>query len=153
MNRDEIIGGIVIFLFGAATALLSLKMPIGTFRTAGSGMFPLCLGILLMMLSALYLLSLHFKEKKSSEKQPASGLSEPIKQTILFLGTMGLTTLFLNWLGYPLSSFLLLLSLFRILGLKRWAHNALLSFMTSVASYLLFVQWLKIPLPKGWIGL
>ncbi len=146
------IGGIVLFLFGGVTTLFSLKMPIGTFRVAGSGMFPLCLGILLMMLSALYLLSLYFKEKPS-EKNPASELSEPNKQTILFLGTMVLTTLFLNGLGYPLSSFLLLLFLFRILGLKRWAHNALLSFITAVASYLLFVQWLKIPLPKGWIGL
>ncbi len=153
LNKDEVIPGIAVFLFGGVTTLLSLKMPIGTFRAAGSGMFPLCLGILLMMLSALYLLNLYFKEKKPSEKKSAFGLSEPIKQMILFLGTMVLTTLFLNGLGYPLSSFLLLLSLFRILGLKRWAHNVLLSFITAVASYLLFVQWLKIPLPKGWIGL
>ncbi len=143
----------MIFLFGAITTVLSLKMPIGTFRAAGSGMFPLCLGILLLMLSALYLLNLYFMEKNPPGKKPASELSEPNKQTIFFLGTMVLTTLLLKKFGYPLSSFLLLLSLFRILGLKRWAHNALLSFIVVAASYLLFVQWLKIPLPKGWIGL
>jgi hypothetical protein len=53
MKRDEVVVGIVIFLFGAATTLLSLKMPIGTFRMAGTGMFPLFLGILLMILSAV----------------------------------------------------------------------------------------------------
>ena len=41
VNRDEIIVGIVIFLFGLITTVLSLKMPIGTFRMAGTGMFPL----------------------------------------------------------------------------------------------------------------
>jgi small-conductance mechanosensitive channel len=153
VKRDEAIGGMVLLLFGLVTVILSLRMPLGTFRIAGSGLFPLCLGILLLMLSALYLLSIYFKEKKPSRKKPASELSEPNKQTIFFLGTMVLTTLLLNKLGYPLSSFLLLLSLFRILGLKRWGHNALLSFIVVVASYLLFVEWLKIPLPKGWIGL
>jgi hypothetical protein len=45
------------------------------------------------------------------------------------------------------------MALLKILGMKGWAHNILLSFMTSVVSYFLFVQWLKIPLPKGWIGI
>ena len=54
MKRSEALGGGVIFLFGAVTAVLSLQMPIGSFRAAGSGLFPLCLGILLMALSAAY---------------------------------------------------------------------------------------------------
>jgi len=44
VKRDEIIVGIVIFVFGGMTTLLSLRMPIGTFRMAGTGMFPLFLG-------------------------------------------------------------------------------------------------------------
>ena len=40
MKRDEIIGGIILFLFGGITILLSLQMPIGTFRAAGTGLFP-----------------------------------------------------------------------------------------------------------------
>ena len=49
MKRDEIIEGVVLFLCGAGTVALSLQMPIGTFRMAGSGLFPLCLGIALML--------------------------------------------------------------------------------------------------------
>ena len=37
LNRDEMVGGIVIFLFGAITTLLSLRMPIGTFRMGRDG--------------------------------------------------------------------------------------------------------------------
>ncbi|OGQ01155.1 MAG: hypothetical protein A2026_08725 [Deltaproteobacteria bacterium RBG_19FT_COMBO_46_12] len=153
MDRDEIFGGIVIFLFGMATALLSLKMPIGTFRMAGTGLFPLCLGILLMVLSGLFLSKLFFHGKEVSVKKELIETRRSIKQLTFFFGTMVLVTLFFNRLGYPFSSFLLMLALLRILGVKKWTTVLPLSFITAVVCYFLFVQWLKIPLPKGWIGL
>jgi hypothetical protein len=61
--------------------------------------------------------------------------------------------MFLNSLGYPLIAFLLMVSLLKILGMKRWSINILWSLTTAAASYFLFVQWLKIPLPKGWLGI
>ncbi|NWF92738.1 MAG: tripartite tricarboxylate transporter TctB family protein [Syntrophaceae bacterium] len=154
MKRDEIIVGIVIFIFGGITAAVSLRMPIGTFRMPGTGMFPLLLGILLMILSGILVLRLFFQGRQIRVKSEPSGesLGSPV-QLILFLGTMVFITLFFNQLGYPLSSFLLMVALLRILGVKRWTLNLPLSFVTAVVSYFVFVQWLQIPLPKGWIGL
>jgi len=136
------------------TALLSLRMPIGTFRMAGTGMFPLCLGILLIFLSCIFILKLLYQGKITTGRRDsvAEVRGSPI-QLILFFGTMVLVTLLFNRLGYPLSSFLLMLALLRILGVKRWRLNLPLSFITAAVCYFLFVQWLKIPLPKGLIGL
>ncbi len=154
MNRDEVVPGIVIFLFGATTTLLSPKMLVGTFRMAGTGMFPLCLGILLMILSGTFILRIFFQGKEGQVKKEASiESSESPMQLILFLGVMTLATLFFNQLGYPLVSFLLMVALLRILGIKRWGQNILISVVTAVGSYFLFVKWLDIPMPKGWIGL
>ncbi len=154
MKRDEVVPGIAIFLFGAITTLLSLKMPLGTFRMAGTGMFPLCLGILLMILSGIFILKIFFEGKEEQTKKEASvESSESPIQLILFLGTMALATLFFNQLGYPLTSFLLMVALLRILGIKRWGQNILISVVTAAGSYFLFVKWLDIPMPKGWIGL
>jgi hypothetical protein len=154
MEKDEMASVIVLFLFGAVTALLSLRMPIGTFRMAGTGMFPLFLGILLMILSGAFILKIFFQDKKEQVKKKASiESSESPVQLILFLGTMALATLFFNRLGYPLISFLLMVALLRILGIKRWRLNILISVVTAVGSYFLFVKWLDIPMPKGWIGL
>jgi putative tricarboxylic transport membrane protein len=154
LKRDEAIVGIVIFLFGGLTALLSLKMPIGTFRMAGTGMFPLILGIILMVLSGAFILKFSFQGKEEQIKKEASiESSESPIQLILFLGTMVLATLFFNRLGYPLTSFLLMVALLRILGIKRWGLNILISVVTAIGSYFLFVKWLDIPMPKGWIGL
>ena len=129
-------------------------MPIGTFRAAGTGMFPLILGILLMILSGAFILKIFFQGREGQVKKEASiESSESPIQLILFLGTMALATLFFNRLGYPLTSFLLMVALLRILGIKRWGLNILISVVTALGSYFLFVQWLNIPMPKGWIGL
>jgi putative tricarboxylic transport membrane protein len=154
LKRDEAIVGMTIFLFGGITVVLSLKIPIGTFRSAGTGMFPLCLGILLMILSCIFVLKIYFQGKKGQVKKeaPIESSESPI-QLILFLGTMALATLFFNQLGYPLTSFLLMVALLRILGIKRWGLNILISVVTAVGSYFLFVKWLDIPMPKGWIGI
>jgi putative tricarboxylic transport membrane protein len=154
MKKGEIFSAFVLFLFGAATAILSSKMDIGTFRKAGTGMFPLFLGILLMVLSGSFLLKIFFKNKKTA----GGGESEvetpgAKKQLVLFLGALVLNALLFDKLGYPLSSFLLMLSLLRILGIKQWGINILISAVTAAGSYFLFVQSLNIPMPKGWIGI
>jgi hypothetical protein len=154
VKKDEAIVGVVIFLFGGLTTLLSLRMPIGTFRIAGTGMFPLFLGILLMALSAIFIVRILYQNRKTTaRKVVVPGDRSSPAQLILFLGTMVLATTFLNKLGYPLTSFLLMIALLRSLGVKKWIFNFIISFMTAGASYFLFVQWLKIPMPKGWIGL
>jgi hypothetical protein len=153
VKRDEMIGGIVLFLFGVVTTFLSLRMEIGTFRAAGTGLFPLALGILLMLLSGAFLLEQFSEKPKTAKIERGSGFSQSTLQLILFFGTMALATLFLGKLGYPVVAFLLLMVLFRILGMKHWSSNLLLSFATAAFSYILFARWLKIPLPKGWIGI
>jgi putative tricarboxylic transport membrane protein len=154
LDRDELLPGIVILLFGAVTALLSLTMPLGTFRMAGTGMFPLFLGILLVILSGAFIskILLHGKGEQGKKDAPVESSKSPL-QLILFLGAMVLATLFLNPLGYPLISFLLMTALLRILGIKRWRQNIAISLVTAAGSYFLFVKWLDIPMPKGCIGL
>lgn len=154
MKRGEIIGGGIIFLCGGMTVVLSLQMPIGTFRMAGSGLFPLVLGIILMLLALLHLANLLFQ--KDAELQPPQAAAAPpgaTGQMLMFLGASALATLCLNILGYPLTSFLLMLSLMAILGVRRPALLVALPLLTAAGSYLLFVQFLRIPLPKGLIGL
>jgi putative tricarboxylic transport membrane protein len=154
MKRDELIGCGIVFLFGGITAILSLQMPIGTFRMAGAGLFPLCLGILLMILSLLFLLNLLFGEKAAPQtSKPDATTPANVKQVLLFLGITAGATLCLGFLGYPAFCLLIMLLLLRILGIRRPVFLLGLSLLTAVGAYLLFVRFLKIPLPKGLIGL
>jgi hypothetical protein len=154
MKRDELIGCGIVFLFGGITAVLSLQMPIGTFRMAGAGLFPLCLGILLMILALFFLLNLLFgKRVTPTTSEPAAATPANAKQVLLFLVITAVATLCLGFLGYPVFCFLLMLLLLWILGIRKPALLLGLSLLTAVGAYLLFVRFLKIPLPKGLIGL
>ncbi len=154
MRRDELIEGAVLFLCGGVTVVLSLRMPIGTFRMAGSGLFPLCLGIILMLLALLYLANLLLqRDAKGHPGQTAGATPGAAGQMLLFFGASALGVLGLNILGYPLTAFLLMLLLLRILGIRRPVLLVALPLLAAAGSYLLFVQFLKIPLPKGLIGL
>ena len=141
MKRNETAGGIALLMFGGATAVLSLQLPIGTFRAAGSGLFPLGLGVLLMVLASMFLLAL--RVQAPPQAQPDAGTHEAPespRQMLLFLGAIILATL-------------LLVVLLRILGVTQWRLNLLISGVTTGVAYLVFVHWLKIPLPMGRLGL
>jgi len=155
MKRAELIEGVVIFLCGGLTAVLSLRMPVGTFRMAGSGLFPLSLGIIMMLLALLYVGDLLLRRKGVQGYSGKAAAAAPggAVQMLLFFGASALAALGLNTLGYPLTAFLLMLLLLWILGLRRPVLLVILPLLTAVGSYLLFVQFLKIPLPKGLIGL
>jgi putative tricarboxylic transport membrane protein len=154
MKQIDIQGAVVFFLFGAITTTLSLQMPIGSLRAAGSGLFPLGLGILLMVLSSAVILKALWpadeekKEQVCAEEEPVSAL-----QVVAYLAVIVVTTMLWRTLGYAIVSFLLMLGLLRTLGLKRWPLNLTISFFTAAGSYALFVYALKIPLPKGFLGI
>ncbi len=152
MRTRETWGAVVLLVLGLTTSLLSLQLPLGTFRAAGSGLFPLCLGLLLMLLAGLYLLQLRRLARACAPGEPGSRHLDRGRMG-QFLAAVGGATFLLTPLGYPLTAFLLMLALLRILELRRWSVNLAISLLTAAASHLLFVRWLQIPLPRGWIGL
>jgi hypothetical protein len=153
MKGSDATGGILLFFFGAITAALSLRMPIGSFRAAGTGLFPLSLGLLLMVLASMFLLALRVQAAPQAQRDAGTREApQSLGQMLLFLGAIILATLLLESVGYPLITLLLLVALLRILGVRQWRMNLLVSSVTTVVAYLVFVHWLKIPLPMGWLG-
>ena len=144
---------ILVFLFGGITMLLSLQLPLGTLRMPGSGLFPLGLGLLLMGLAACQMLQPRLRAAASAKSGGGGTGDGSAHRVLVFMGIMALATALLDLLGFPLVAFLLMLALLQLLGVRRWRDSALIALLTAGASYILFVRWLQIPLPKGWIGL
>ncbi|MEJ5377921.1 MAG: tripartite tricarboxylate transporter TctB family protein [bacterium] len=148
--RGEIAGGFVLFLGGGVTVALSLGMPLGNLRMPGPGMFPMAMGALLMILSGIW--TLRFIWQHEAARKSLSWRTS-LKRVLPFVGAMALCVLLLDALGYPLTSFVLLLVLFRLTGSKAWALNFFLAWAVAGVSYLVFVRWLQVPLPRGLLGL
>jgi hypothetical protein len=150
---------IVLFLFGAATALASLALPIGTMRDPGSGFFPLLLGVLLAALAVAQGVSLHRERPKQAQAAPippaapsSQRRDEGTRRVLLFMGAVALAVALLPTLGYALTSLLLMLALLHILGVTSWLLIGTVSAATAIACYLVFVRVLGIPLPAGLPG-
>jgi hypothetical protein len=147
-------GAIALFCFGAVTALLSLQYPLGSLRMPGSGFLPLALGVMLMGLAAA-----QSAQVRAARTTPAeSGPAEPAKagddgrRVLFFMGAVAAATALLGPLGFVPMSFLLMLVLLRLMGERRWMACGLIALASSAASQLVFVIWLKIPLPGGIFG-
>jgi len=171
MKRSELVVGAFLFLFGVLTSVYSLKLNVGTINEIGTGFFPLSLGILLMVLSSVYLaqIVLRLREVALKEKTPSSPeaaptvigaktsifskIGQPTVNVSVVVGSMVFFALFLNILGYLLCTFLMLLVLLRVLGLKNWITILIIAVISAAGSWLLFAKLLKIPLPQGFIGL
>jgi len=149
--RAEILGPIVLLIFGGLTTAVSSKMPMGTLSAPGSGMFPVALGGLLMVMSAIAILRTLLGERR--RREGAARLHITRSKVGLALLVMILVTAILNWAGYPLAAFLMVLGLVRILGEKGWVTSLVFSVMAAGGAHLVFVTWLKVPLPKGFLGL
>jgi len=146
---------ISMFVFGAMTAALSLQLPLGTLRMPGTGFFPLALGLALMALAAGRGVQLYRARPEAAAPgtpaAPAAAEGEgATRRVVLFVCGVIAAVALLQPLGYVLSSFLLMLVLLLILGLRPWYTSAGIAFVSAAACYVVFVFWLKIPLPPGW---
>lgn len=168
MKRDELVAGVLLFLFGALTAYLSANMKIGTVNQIGTGFFPLAMGILLMILSSLYLAQAVARLRQVGREEPVPGalpvpaaahsttgflpeISQPTLNVVGFIGAMIFFALFLPTLGYLVCVSLMLLVLLRVLGMKSWFVISAIAFISAIGSWLLFAKLLTIPLPRGLI--
>jgi putative tricarboxylic transport membrane protein len=153
VNRNDAIGGLIVLLFGILTVCLSLKMPLGTFRAAGPGLFPLCLGILLVALSAIFTLATLMRLRRQTRREEhTSKETGSVKPVLGFMAVIAFTAGFLEHLGYAPMVFILVMALLQILGGRYWRRNLLISLAAGAVSHFLFVQWLQIPFPKGVLG-
>jgi hypothetical protein len=144
------VGAAFWFLFGALTAGLSLQLPMGTARLPGTGLFPLALGVALMGLAAVQFA----REYRARPAEPAPLSPEAAAATrrvLLFMAAVAASTALLLPLGYVASSFLLMLALLAVFGLRRWGVAIAIAAGSAAASWVIFVRWLNIPMPSGWM--
>lgn len=147
---------IALFVFGAVTAALSLQLPLGTPRMPGTGLFPLALGVMLMGLAATQAVRLYLARPKPVQPAPAAAPAPErdgaTQRVTLFMGAVVVATALLSTLGYALTSFLLMLALLWVLGVRKPHVAGAIALGSAVVCYFVFVQWLKIPLPAGVLG-
>lgn len=147
MSNKVGLGGVFFALaVGIVFFVYSLQYPYESELGPGSGMMPLWLSGILILLALAYLASV-LKGKDSAEKWPAR---KSQLEMLFILCNMGLFVLLLPVLGFNLSG-----ALFLFVFLRRsypWARSLAISAGASVFLFLLFTEGFATPLPVNMFG-
>lgn len=146
VNRVGLSGALFVLAIGVIFFGYSLQYPYESELGPGSGMMPLWLSGLLIILSLAYLAAV-FKGKDSSEKWPEW---KSQLEMLFILGSMSLFVLLLPVIGFNLSCILFLFAFLR--RNYSWYKSLAISAFASVFLFLLFTEGFATPLPVNMFG-
>lgn len=143
---------LAMLIIGIVFVIESLFLGLGSLHRPGAGLLPFFTGtcLFLILFFSLAVTFLTARKKKIINNRKLVGHS--IFKVITIIVALAVYVLLLPWLGYLMSTFLLLTFLFRAGGFQRWLLILVVAFLTVSLSYLLFSSWLNIRFPKGFLG-
>ena len=139
---------------GAAYEYMALSMPLGGFGSPGPGLFPMIVGGALILSAAACLI----QNLVSSEppKPPLDQAGTPVVtakgralNAWLLIAVLVLYVVALKPLGFPIALTLLLIASIRLFGYRNWSRTVAMAVFMTVLAYVVFIMWLKVPLPLG----
>lgn len=134
---------IVFLVLGLFVIAETRNMTIGSFANPGPGLFPLLLGIILLIFSLISLF------KSSVKKVFESSEKTKLRNVFYVLGILLFFRLSLPVLGYSLTTIIMFLFLLRIFGSKKWFLTIAWSIIFTGISYLMFGKWFLVQFPRG----
>jgi putative tricarboxylic transport membrane protein len=149
MNRDTIALCFWLVL-SAYFAVESWRLGLGSVRAPGSGFLPFWVAVVVAALTIIQLLR-EIGTKVAREMQPLFR-GKLIHNTLYALVFLFAYPILFDKIGFFLCTLLFVSACLRVIGKRRWLVAVSLSIFVAIASYTLFVIWLKIQFPRGrWI--
>jgi putative tricarboxylic transport membrane protein len=152
MKAHHHLGSILAILIGAYVAITAYKLGLGSLHRPGAGFIFFWAAVLLIVLAATDLgISIPGRAREISDEKP---LWKGFRwhKVVLVLAGLSASTYFFNGLGFLLSTFFVMLFLFKIVEPFKWVNAILGSLLTLAIVYAVFGIWLKVPFPSGFLG-
>ena len=146
MRRASLLCGGLFLALGVLSLVEALRIKDAW---QGARLMPAAVGVTLVALGIGHLLP--------SRAGPAGGLpawpDAPARRRVLFMfGALALYVAGLPHLGFLLATALFVLILLRALGSYSWAMTIAITGAIAVASHAVFIYWLGMPVPSGFLG-
>lgn len=144
-------GSLFWLAMGIYTTISAYRLGLGSFRQPGPGFIFFLMALLLTLLSAVDLGTTFIGKSKGGKENPDEPLWLRVRwrKILLIIAGMSVYIYVFNFLGFLLSTFLLLIFLFKAVEPTKWWVSILASFITMLLSYGIFGLWLKVPFPQG----
>jgi putative tricarboxylic transport membrane protein len=149
VRNDDSLSSLVWLLVGLGFIAGGVKMGIGPLNAPGPGFFPTVIGGIFSLLSVALFITASSKKNPIPDQGSFWKEKKNWKKVSLALFSLIFYLIFLNYLGYILTTFLFLLSLLKFVGKRRWGSSILTAIVVSLGSYVIFKVGLGVSLPKG----
>lgn len=145
MRRGELICGILLLIFAGNYLVMAAEFNIGLERgVPGPGMLPFILGLLLILLSAIYVIRT-WRRKQGEERFWTGDVGSLAVCAALYLGYI----LVLDTFGFILATLLFGLITLKFLFKTNWLKSLAASVILTLVFQVGFYNLLDVPLPKG----
>jgi len=149
MRKTDVITSALLLAFALLVAEESLRLPFGTMRMPGIAFLPFFLSVLLAILS-LVLMAQAVRRRTASE---GSGLQLGLwKKAAVCAAALFAFGFIFEWLGYIISTVLLLAFLMRAVEPLRWWLVLVIAICSSLVTYIVF-SFLGTPFTAGVLGI
>jgi hypothetical protein len=158
--RRDALSGAILLLFGGGYLWYALRYPLGTLDNPGPGVFPLAVGLPLVILAAVQLARsggrlLMALPTPTADPSVTDPTGTPLKRgrtegaLWLMVGVLVLYLLVVSAVGFLASTFVLVIICSKVMRTCGWVRPIFLAVGVLLACYFLFLVWLKVPLPAG----
>ncbi len=153
MAKGDRISGIFGLFFSVGIAIESYRLGVGNLHAPQAGFLPFAASIILGILSFILLLSAKQKEGKSGDAIEDITFNRHLLPKVFYvMGALFLYSFFLNTLGFLLASMILMAFMLRAIEPQKWYVVLLGTILIPISAYILFDVFLKVQLPKGFLG-
>jgi putative tricarboxylic transport membrane protein len=148
------IGSIFWLAVGMYTAVSAYQLGFGSFRRPGHGFIFFLASLFLIILSAIDLGGTFIRKPKTEKGKKEEPLWLGVRwgKTLLVLIGIVVYIFIFNFLGFLVSTFLLMVFLFKAVEPTKWWIAMVNSLITILIAYVVFNLWLQVPFPTGALG-
>ena len=142
-------------MLGLFLAFKSMRLSVWSKFGPDEGFFPLSVAIIIIGLSLTILVKsvlLTQGPKKMGITEGQGKKGETIFRVSSYAVLMLVYGLLIERLGFLMTSALFIFPIVKIVERQNWKTTLLLGFISIVISYALFVYFLGVPLPRGFMG-
>ena len=153
MKKADQWSGLVLLILSGLICWGSLLLPYGSVQNPGPGFYPLWLGIILGGMSAGLIL------KAARQKAGARTLRDIVAEKVRWEKVLWVILALILYgglvdsVGFLPLTLLLMAFLLRFIDPQPWRTVLLWTLLGSFGSYLVFEVWMKLRLPRGFLGI
>lgn len=136
-------------VFAAYVAFEAYRLGLGSLNQPGPGFIFFVSALVLFVLSVVDVIEKLCTKSRNEDAGPAPWDDVRFGKILLILAVQVGYAYFFRSVGFALSTFLLLVFLYKAIEPNPWWKAVTVSLVITVVSYLIFVLWLEVPFPYG----